>query len=229
MLQRQHLLDLLVAQSAGVLQAAGAIGIGLRLGRIGLRLGHASPRHGDICQHAIGCKSRQYLAALHRLAHIDPHIIDPQALYLGAHTGFLPRVHAAIGRKILGQVHRLDQHGAHRQGRFGHPAAGRCRGVCGWRCCRYCRAGTLCTRGLGARAGAQGIKARTRQHQQQHGGQGVELQRHTAKKWHHRAFIKMRHGWGAGSGAGRSQPPPAARYSATHARLRSSCSASTSA
>ena len=77
LLQRQHLLDLLVAQSTGVLQAAGAIGIGLCLVGVGLRLGHAGTRNRYICQHAVGCKSSQYLAALHRLPHIDPHIIHP--------------------------------------------------------------------------------------------------------------------------------------------------------
>ena len=100
----QVLVDLLGTEGAAALHGTGTLGIGCCLCRIGLRFGQGGTRQGHVGLHALGGKAGQHLTLLHAVTYVGMQLGHAQAAGFGAHTGFLPGGHAAIGREFDGQV-----------------------------------------------------------------------------------------------------------------------------
>ena len=97
------LVDLLGANGATTLHGAGAVGVGCRLGCVGLGLCYRSAGQSYIGLHALSGKAGQDLAALDLVAHIGVQLGHAQAVGFCAQAGFLPSGHAAIGCQLDGQ------------------------------------------------------------------------------------------------------------------------------
>ena len=84
---------------AGLLQRAGARGVAGGFGGVGLGFGQAGARLRHVGAHGLGGEGGQHLAALHPVAHVDPHFGQAQAAGFGADAGFLPGGEVAVGRQ----------------------------------------------------------------------------------------------------------------------------------
>ena len=110
-------MDLLLAQGAGIGNAAGALGVGTCIGGLGFGGQHIGLRLQYFSLDRIGRKHGQHLPLAHTVAHIDPHFSQPQAGVLRSDRYVLPGSDVAAGLQVQGHpaCFRLDRlHGESR-------------------------------------------------------------------------------------------------------------------
>src|SRR5690606_1836068 len=115
----QVLVDLLRTQRAGGFQRVGAIGIVLCIGRIGLGFAQRGARLRYLGLGGSRREGRQHLAALDRVADVDAHLGQLEAVRFIADDGFLPGGDGAVGGQADRQAGLRRLHGGDRQRRLG--------------------------------------------------------------------------------------------------------------